>query len=63
MGPSLSLAGAGGAYGNTSNDNRVVFENRGMFEGATFPINNDQDIDRIMEKMARRITQEQMSLT
>ena len=53
FGPSLSLAGAGSANASHVTQDYSI-HNDGMFNGATFEINNDQDIDRIMEKMAQR---------
>ena len=45
--------GRSGVMASTSShDNRVVYNNSGLFEGATINWNNEQDIRRTMEKMA-----------
>ena len=55
FGPSLSYAGAGGAYaGNVTNVDRTN-DNRGLFDGATINWHGKQDIRETMEEIAWEI--------
>jgi len=61
MGPGVNFATVSGA-GTNSNDNSITNNYEGMFKGANFTANNEQDVDRIMQLMARKIRQDRMSL-
>ena len=59
--PRLNLASASNS-GINSTDNSITNNYEGMFKGANFSIDKDQDVDRIMQLMARKIRQDRMSL-
>ena len=62
IGPNISTLATVSNVGANSNDNSITNNYEGMFKGATFSVNNDQDVDRIMQLMARKIRQDRMSL-